>query len=495
MSKNYLLIKKIKKKFLSTNKLIESYFDKLKFFRLNYKKILLNKDNRVFFVFVTVIFLTLIYFLLPTFYNKDIIQAEIKSQIFKKYNINIKFNKKINYGLLPKPHFVAKDVIILANKKPGVIGVAKNFRIFISVDRLLRFNSINIKDLHFKKTDFIVSGNDLSFFKNLLKTEPNENKIIIKNSNIFFENDNDEIVFLNKIIDSKFYYDSKKLQNILTSSNEIFKVPFKLNIKNDRFNKKVFSNFNSKKIRLSLKNETNYDQEFPIGLLNILFINKSTSLSYEFKKRSFNFNSGNNSYLGEVFFKPFYFVANFNYEGISFKNLFDKSSILFDLIKSEIFNNPNLNIHLNFNIKDITNINELNNLLLKVVIEEGLISFIDSSIMWKDDLIIQIKESVLNYDDDQINIIGKITIDIKDKDDFYSSYQVKKIYRKDIKKIEFDFFYNLNEKNISFDNVKIDELSNTDLDRFINNFNSKNTKLNRITLKNFIGNLFSVYAG
>ena len=117
MSKNYLLIKKIKKKFLSTNELIESYFDKLKFFRLNYKKILLNKDNRVFFVFVTVIFLTLIYFLLPTFYNKDVIQAEIKSQIFKKYNINIKFNKKINYGLLPKPHFVAKDVNILANKK------------------------------------------------------------------------------------------------------------------------------------------------------------------------------------------------------------------------------------------------------------------------------------------------------------------------------------------------------------------------------------------
>ena len=43
-----------------------------------------------------------------------------------------------------------------------------------------------IKDLVFTKTDFNINKDDTLFFEKLLKTEPNENKIILKNSNIFF---------------------------------------------------------------------------------------------------------------------------------------------------------------------------------------------------------------------------------------------------------------------------------------------------------------------
>ena len=45
----------------------------------------------------------------------------------------------------------------------------------------------------------------------------------------------------------------------------------------------------------------------------------------------------------------------------------------FDIIQSEIINNENLNSTLNFNIKKITNINELNNLKLTIEINEGVI--------------------------------------------------------------------------------------------------------------------------
>ena len=496
MSKHNLFNKKVKKQILSINDLIESFFNKLRYFRLNSKKILLSKHNRVFLVSVSIIFLILAYFLIPTFYNKDVIHSEIKNQILKKYNINIKFNEKIKYGLLPKPHFVAKNISLLRDQKE--IGIAKTFKIFISVDQLLRFNSINVKSLVFKKTDFSINKVDLIFFEKLLKTEPNENEIIIKKSNIFFKDDNGEVLFINKIFDSKFYYDSKNLQNILISKNEIFKVPYKFVVKYDRFNKKVFANFISKKIRLTIKNIIDYEKDFKIGLANVLLINKNTSFRYEIKKDSLSFVSENknNSYNGEIFFKPFYLFANFNNDGISSKNLFKNNSILFDLIKSEVLNNDNLNVNLSFNIKDIVNINELNNLILKISIENGLISFTNSSVRWKDDLEIQFKESLLNYDKEKINLIGKIIIKIKNKDDFYSSYQVKKIHRKDIKKIEFDFFYNLEDKNISFDNVKVDGSSNTNIDKYINKFNSKkNTSLNKITLKNFISNFFKTYAG
>ena len=116
--------------------------------------------------------------------------------------------------------------------------------------------------------------------------------------------------------------------------------------------------------------------------------------------------------------------------------------------------------------------------------------------MWKDDLEILLKESLLNYDKDQVSLIGKIIINIKDKDNFYSSYQVKKIYRKDIKEIKFDFVYNLNKNIINFDNIKVDGLSNPDIDKFVDDFNSRTSKrLNKIILKNFIGNFFRIYSG
>ena len=108
MNKQNLLNKKVKKQFLYINDLIESYFNKLKYFKSNFKKILLNKENTVFLAIAVVVILTLSYLLIPTFYNKDRIQIQIKNQIFKKYKIDIKFNEEINYGLLPRPHFSAK---------------------------------------------------------------------------------------------------------------------------------------------------------------------------------------------------------------------------------------------------------------------------------------------------------------------------------------------------------------------------------------------------
>ena len=49
MNKHNLLIKKIKQRFLSINDLIESYFNKLKFLKKNFRKIEFIKNNRVFF--------------------------------------------------------------------------------------------------------------------------------------------------------------------------------------------------------------------------------------------------------------------------------------------------------------------------------------------------------------------------------------------------------------------------------------------------------------
>ena len=97
MSKHNLINKKINKRILFINNIIENNFNKIKFL----KKIIIKGDNRVFLGIAGAVILTLSYFLIPTFYNKNTIQSQIKNQISKNYNFNIRFNKQITYGLLP----------------------------------------------------------------------------------------------------------------------------------------------------------------------------------------------------------------------------------------------------------------------------------------------------------------------------------------------------------------------------------------------------------
>ena len=93
-------------------------------------------------------------------------------------------------------------------------------------------------------------------------------------------------------------------------------------------------------------------------------------------------------------------------------------------------------------------------------------------------------------------MIGKLILEFKDLSDFYRFFQIKKNNRKIIDEIQLDFVYNFDQKKISFDNVKIDDKSNTNIDEFINNYNDAKEKIfNKITFKNFINNFFNAYEG
>ena len=115
--------------------------------------------------------------------------------------------------------------------------------------------------------------------------------------------------------------------------------------------------------------------------------------------------------------------------------------------------------------------------------------------MWKDDLIINLNESLINYDQGEIFLTGRINVEIKDTNDFYSSFQINKKFRKEIKQIQFDFNYNFMQENISFDNLIIDKKKNNNIEEFIDDFNLNTKVLNKVTLKNFINEFFKIYFG
>ena len=173
-----------------------------------------------------------------------------------------------------------------------------------------------------------------------------------------------------------------------------------------------------------------------------------------------------------------------------------KKSLIIELLKSQILNNVNLNLDIDLTIKNILNSDKLNDLFLNIEILEGFINLSNSTIMWNNDLKITLKECFFDISNEGINLIGKLIFEFDKIEKFYSVYQIKKNKRKDLKKIEIDFLYNFEQNNFNFDNPKVDNEFNLNLETLIGDFNKKEIRsFNKITLKNFINKFFSAYAG
>ena len=495
MRKQNLLSKKIRKQILFINNLLESYFNSLRRFILDAKRLRFDKNNKVFLVIVSIIFLTLVYFLIPTAYNKELIQKEIKNQIYQKYNVIIKFDSGIQYNFFPKPHFSSKNLPILNNQKK--IGEVKNFRIYINFKNFFKFNQIQTQDIILDKVDFNIKKSDLIFFTNLLKTEPNRNKLKIKRSNIFFTNKNDEVLFINQINDSQFYYDFKNLKNVLVSKNKVFNVPYKLIIGNDKLNEILDFELVSKKLVLKIENETDYKKKNDTGNLKISFKNKNNTFEYQINKNTLDINSKDNNkiFKGLIEFKPFYLVANFKYQTFRIKDLIENPFFM-EILKSQILNNKNLNALINFDVKNVYDFDRFSDLSIKLKIEEGNYNFSNSNIIWKENVNVGFSDSFLNFDKGKINLNGRTSFDVKNQDEFYKFFQIKKDLRKNIKKIELDFNYDFNEEKISFDNLRIDNKSNKKIEEIVSEFNSNSKKFfNKVTFKNFVNDILLAYFG
>ena len=495
MNKDNLLAKKLKRQFLSINNSIESFFNQIKSLIFKIKKSKFDPNNKTFLFFGIIIIAVFTFFSIPSFYDKNIIQAKIKDQIFDKYDIEVRFNDKINFSLLPKPHFISKDFSILKDNEE--IANVNKFKIYISNEKYFSFNDIIIRDLIIDKAEFNLNKKNFYFFKKLLVTDPNKEKVIIKKSKIFFRDLVDDTLFILKIDEGKFFYDYNKLENILIAKNEIFNLPFSLEVKNEFFNKKLVTNFNFNKIRLKIENEMNYKDKKKNGTTSVDVINKGTKFKYKFDKKSLIYESEDASfYEGKIEFKPFYLSGVFNYKNLNLKNIFNNKFLIIEFLRSEILNNQNLNLDLDLNIQKIFNIDHLNNLLLKIGVVEGYINLSNSSIMWDEDLTINLKESYLDISENNISLIGKLVFKFQKIENFYKFYQVKKDKRKDIKSIEIDFLYNLTENSFNFDNPKVNNEVNMRLEKLIEKFNKKENRLfNKITFKNFINEFFTAYAG
>ena len=306
MSKKNFFVKYLKNITSFINNLLEKNLNKLNLRNFSF----LIKNNRVIITFVALFVVFITYLLLPNLYNQNDISKALKNKLQEKFDLNFKFSQKIKYNFLPRPHFTTTDSIIYKNQKE--ISKIGKLKIFVSLDNLFSFKNIGAKKLIFEKANFNLNAKNYNFFLDLLNTNLKDGDLIIKDSNIFFKNHENEVLFINKILKKRYYYEKKELKNIFYSENEIFNIPFEIETFLNEDKSKIFSEIDLNLIKLKIKNELNYKAKNITGKSEISFLKQKRIAEYNIEEEVFNFHlfdkidDPNVTYIGNFNLKPFY---------------------------------------------------------------------------------------------------------------------------------------------------------------------------------------------
>jgi len=301
-------------------------------------------------------------------------------------------------------------------------------------------------------------------------------------------------------LDYDIFYNIKKKSNFLIGQGEIFNIPYQIDIENNNEEKKLYLKVLSKIIQTSFENNFDYSEDKKIGTVKLNFDKKIFSSGYELKKDSFKFYNNKNQekykFNGIIDFKPFYLSADFNLKEINFENILRDNSFVLELLKSEILNNENINLDIGLKINMSEQKNDFKNLDIKLKVEEGLIYLRGSKLNWLNAVEMELLESAIFIDQNNIGINGSIKIDISDLDAVYSYFQTGNKFRTKFSNIILDFNYDFNKKQITFENILIDEASDQNVSNFFDDFNKKNQFIeNKIYFKKFMNDFFKIYAG
>jgi hypothetical protein len=446
------------------------------------------------------IVLTFSYLSIPNFYDTSNLISNIKNQLYRDLNINFSLSEEFSYNLFPKPNFTFQEIKFLHQDKN--FASIDEMKIYISISNLFISNDIKIKNINLNKVNFDLNKKNYNFFVKLLNSNFSNFNLEIKNSNIFYRNIENEVLFINKIDQLKYYYDLKDNKNTFVANNEIFNIPHTVEFKNHKDEKKILTKVNFDFLKLQIKNILSYKQIQKNGLIEFTHNKKKSEGTYQINNNLFNFNYLNQSlgndfkYEGIINFIPFFSEISGDIDIINLDKLFNPDTILVQLLKSELLNNKNLNINGIINAEQIIPFRDLNNLVFKFRIEDGLLDISETKFSWLDYVDFQIFDSLLYVKDNNLVLDGNISIDIHNSSEIYKFFQTPRNYREEIKKIKFNFIYNFDQEITNLNNIEIDNLANPEVNNILGQFISKETILqNRIYFKSLINEAIKSYAG
>ena len=496
MSKSNPFIKIFKNINNSINSLLEKNLNKL-----NLKNIKnLTTNNKIILTFVALFVLFISYLLLPTLYKQQDLSNKLTSELSKKLNIQFKFSNKITYNFFPLPHFKVSDAIILHNKSEK--SKIKHLKIYLYFENFFSVKNVKIKNIQIEEANFNFKKTNYNFFLKLLNNNFTNETLKIKNSNIFFRNSKNEVLLINKILDMKYFYDTKELKNIVKSKNQIFNIPYDIRFYDNKIEKKLMSRISIDFLKLQINNEFVYGEKVKIGKADLVFKKTKSIFKYKKDKKRFEFDffdkieNQNFFYSGIININPFYSTINGKADEIDASYLFNKNGIIAQLIKTEIFNNKNIDFSLKINSKKTNNNFIFENIIFNSKIQEGLIDIDGTQFKWKNYASFKLDDSLIYLKKGELFLDGKVRININKNEEIYKYLLTPKKYRKKLSIIEFGFSYNYDQKITILTDIKINNVYNQSLNKIMSNITLKDNNLqNKIYLKNLINEAIKSYSG
>ncbi len=478
------------------NNLLEKNLNKLN--GDNFKDLLIN--NKIFLSIVALIILSLSYLSFPNIHNKEEVALEIKKNLKNKLNLEFNFQEDLDYKFLPRPHFTTNNSSI--NFKENKITEIKKLKVYVSLENLFSLKNIKLNHVILEEANFNLNKNNYNFFYNLLDANLNDFKFEMLKSNVFYRNLENEVLFINNIRKAKYYFDPKEIKNMLDANNEIFNLPYSIKIFDDKIEKKIHSKINIESLRLKIDNQTSYADENYLGLSEINLINTKSFFEYQLKNDLFVFNFFDNlqnpefSYVGKFNFKPFYSNITGNTKKLDLSTLFSSNSIIKELLKTEIFNNKNIDFNLIVVGNNIKEFNDFKNVLLKSKIQEGLIDIDQTKMTWKNNIDLEFSNSLIFVKEGKLILDSNVEININNSNELYKFLVTPKNLRKKISKVNVNFTYLFDEKNININDIRIDgKTLKKSKYTFDDILLKENNLQNKIYFKNLLNEVIKSYSG
>jgi hypothetical protein len=464
----------------------------------NFKKILNNNKFSLTVVLLVVLFLS--YLSIPNIYNKNQISVELKRDLLDRLNLEFNFENKLDYKFLPRPHFITNQSSLILNENE--ISKINKLKIYVSLESLFSLKNMKVKDVIIEEANFNLNKNNYNFFIKLLDKDFIDIKLKIFNSNIFYRNLDNDVLFINHIESAKYIYDPKEFKNILYSKNNIFNLPYSMEVSNNQDEKKLNSKINIETLNLQLENQFLYGKEFKLGLSELYFLNSKSVVEYKSGKNDFEFKlfdkaqKSKFSYNGKLNFKPFHSYLVGSATAIDFSHLFSANAITKQLLKTEILNNKNIDFKLNIYANKIKNFDNFTNIFLNSKIQEGLIDLDQTKFSWKNHVNFSLRDSLIYVKNEKLVLDANSEINLINLNEIYKFLITPKYLRKKINKINVNFTYIFDEKTLNINDIKIDGISNKNLLKNRSKINlKKNSLQNKVYLKKFLNDVIKNYTG
>ena len=451
--------------------------------------------NKYIITTISVLFAYIFYLLIPLLYDKNWVQNKIVSKLKTEFNISLSNSFDISYRILPKPHYLIKD-------SKTTFAEIKVLNVFINQNNFFNKDSTTINEVVIEKANFSLFNDN---FKMLYKKSENEfskKKIKISNSNIFFKDNSKEVVSIIKISNAFLFFDEKNLFNLFDLKGEIFNIPFKLKYQNNLDLKKKIK-IKASDLKLEITNESfKKDEDLSNGINNISILSSSINTKYNVNDQIVIFQSSGSrvynskiDYNGQLTINPFDLNLKINLDNYKISNLFTPNSIIIEFIKSGLLFNENISVDTLVNIKSTKKEEIFDEAKFKFKILNGKISF-DNTIFINNNIgLLEVSNSNLFLENNKLILTANLSIDITNMDRFFSFLNTSKKFRKNIKNIKLNIFYDFLSNEIEFKNLKInDNEVSTQFLNVVEGFSDNNSN-NLTKSRRLLNELIGLYEG